>query len=259
MFPAKVGRTRPSARRLTTECSGRRLSSGSVHDGVEHLAPGRLRRAHHGFDDGGTDAAAPVRRVHGHRDLHGVEVVAQRAAPSGRRRASAHPAPPAPASRNAGYVPRNRAKARMSRSVNPASVGPDVLVRGTEDVGRLGQPRLVVRFDPAHLHGPTLPRVRGGEAQRKTPRIPSRPPRCSWPERADLLVGQRALGRAEAQPVGQAARALVDPRSPVDVEEAHRLEYALPVAGRSVSATASAGCDVRSPRRPGRCPRTGTG
>ncbi len=44
------------------------------------------------------------------------------------------------------------------------------------------------------------------------------------PQLPHLGVGQRALERAEPQPVRQAARPLVDPRTSVHVEEPDRLE-----------------------------------
>ena len=100
---------------------------------------------------------------------------------------------------------------------------PEVLVAGAQDRRPFGQLVVVRRIDEAHLHRTTLPRR--SAAQRRT--APNSSATASMqrarspPTSSSVSVRSSA---AEAQPVGQAAGALVDAGAAVDVEEVHGLQ-----------------------------------
>ena len=195
-----------------------------VHYGVEHETPVGPSVLGHGLDDGRSHAAAPMRRVHRHGHLGAARVVAQRHL----HHADAE-------DRAAVGLPRGRAgrsastgcwccaKARMSGSVKPIRSGQRSSSLARRTAVHSASSLSSAWVDQAYLHRTTLPlRPPFSAGRRRTPR-PRR--RCSAvAQLAHFFVGQGAVVGAEAQPVGQAPRTLVDTRATVDVEEMHRLQ-----------------------------------
>ena len=257
MFAAQHGLEADLRREATARRGPRRRPSGHVDDGVERRDGRRPGRARPWLDDGRPHAAAPVGRVDRHGDLGAAQVVAQRQLHHARRRGSDRRICRA-ASRSKRFdLLRCRAKARMSGRVNPVRSGQRSSSLARRTAAPLGQLVVVRWIDPAHLHRTTLPRRPPLSAgRRRTPASRRSMQRARSPPTSSSVSVRSS--RAEAQPVGQAARALVDAGAAVDVEEVHGLEQVAAGrrAGRRPRHRPGAG---PPPRRPGRCPMTGSG
>ena len=222
---------------------------GHVDDGVERCArPSAAASVIHGVHDGAARPLPPVLGVHAHGDLRAVQVVAQR---------DLHHA-------DARRTDPRRRPPRVGRIGGVAAVlgeGPDVAQAEAGPVGprvpldrvQHGVPRRQASSSspgssgrtstrsPCHADVPRAGRGRRRRQRRTAPNSLSTASMQPASAGADLLVGQRALGRAEAQAVRQAAGALVDARRRGTRRRARPTRAARRRPSRRTSATASAG------------------
>ena len=247
--------------------AGRGRRPSSAWRGSRRAARGRLRRSGRGPGDarplrGSRRLRRPGRGAPAVPGLRRLGARPARGRAGGQRldRRRRRPLRPLHAGARDDALAGRAARARAVRWPAWASAIPDDVVQRTELVASARTaPSPNAARAPAHGRTPSEP-------VRRDP--PGQPPQHGSPACAAAMalahlghvgVGQRAVGRLEAQPVGEAALAARDARAAVDVEQRRGRPAARRRRRRSRARHGRRRRRRRPPRRPGRCRSTGSG